>query len=59
MKKKIPKISILLIVILFLLMILTDIAISMNKWLFVMFIGTGILTIIVSLIKLCDKKHDL
>lgn len=58
MKKKNSIISIVLIVILFLLMILTDIAIAMNKWLFVALIGVGIFTIIVFLLKICDKKHS-
>lgn len=58
MKKKIPTISVLLIIILFLLMVVTDIAISMNKWVFVVLIGMGIFIVASLLIKLCDKKHN-
>lgn len=58
MKKKIPTISVLLIIILFLLMVVTDIAISMNKWIFVVLIGMGIFIVVDLLIKLCNKKHN-
>lgn len=56
MKKQIPAISGFVIGILFIFMILTDIAIAMNKWGFVVLIGMGIIAITVLLLKICDKR---
>lgn len=39
-------------------MALTDIAISMNKWLFVALFWIGIFIIMGLLLKICNKKHN-
>ena len=39
-------------------MILTDISIVMNKWLFVVLSGAGVFAITVFLIKISDNKYN-
>lgn len=39
-------------------MILTDISIAMNKWLFVVLSGAGVFAITVFLIKISDNKYN-